>query len=81
MHRSARRPRPVNIDDGAVHVPAHIVPISSRLSPEGKAYLIEQLRASARYMQPTSATSTSVACLRSTTHRRQSFPQPTPSAC
>jgi monoterpene epsilon-lactone hydrolase len=37
--------QPVKIDDdGTVHVPAHVVPMSSMLSPEGKAYLIEHLR-------------------------------------
>jgi len=35
---------PVKIDaDGTVHVPAHSVPISSLLSPEGKAYVTEHL--------------------------------------
>jgi epsilon-lactone hydrolase len=34
----------VQIDpDGTVHVPAHAVPISSMLSPEGKAYVTEHL--------------------------------------
>ncbi len=34
----------VRIDqDGAVHVPAHVVPMSSMLSPEGKAYVTEHL--------------------------------------
>jgi monoterpene epsilon-lactone hydrolase len=38
-------PQQIKIDDdGAVHVPAHTVPISSMLSPEGKAYLAEHLR-------------------------------------
>jgi acetyl esterase/lipase len=37
-------PPAVRIDaDGAVHVPAHVVPISSLLSPEGKAYMTEHL--------------------------------------
>jgi epsilon-lactone hydrolase len=37
-------PPAVKIDaDGTVHVPAHAVPISSLLSPEGKAYVTEHL--------------------------------------
>jgi acetyl esterase/lipase len=30
--------------DGAVHVPAHVVPLSNFLSPEGQAYVAEHLR-------------------------------------
>lgn len=35
-------------DDGAVHVPAHTVPLSEFLSPEGKAYMAEHLRSMQR---------------------------------
>jgi acetyl esterase/lipase len=39
------RPPPVTIDaDGAVEVPAHTVPMSVLLSPEGKAYVAGHLR-------------------------------------
>jgi acetyl esterase/lipase len=39
------RPPKVQIDaDGAVHVPAHVVPISSFLSPAGRAYVRDHLR-------------------------------------
>jgi acetyl esterase/lipase len=42
---SDRRPAPVKIDaDGAVEVPAHTVPMSVLLSPEGKAYVAQHLR-------------------------------------
>lgn len=42
----ASRPPPPRIDaDGTVHVPAHSVPVSEYLSPEGKAYLTEHLLA------------------------------------
>ncbi len=40
----AEAQRGVKIDaDGNVHVPAHVVPLSSMLSPEGKAYVLEHL--------------------------------------
>jgi acetyl esterase/lipase len=43
--RGADGPAGVAIaDDGAVHVPAHTVPVSTFLSPEGKAYVAEHLR-------------------------------------
>lgn len=39
------RPPPVQVDaDGAVHIPAHVVPLSSLLSPEGRAYVRDHLR-------------------------------------
>jgi len=38
-------PKPLTIDaDGSVHVPAMTVPVSSYLSPQGKAYLAEHLK-------------------------------------
>jgi epsilon-lactone hydrolase len=38
------RPPPLTIEkDGAVHVPAHTVPMSEMLTPEGKAYVTEHL--------------------------------------
>src|SRR5579884_916907 len=37
-------PRVTVDDDGSVHVPAMQVPVSSYLSPEGKAYLAEHLK-------------------------------------
>ncbi len=41
----AKSPPAVQIDaDGSVHVPAHVVPISSMLSPEGRAYMTEHLQ-------------------------------------
>lgn len=37
-------PLAVKVDqDGSVHVPAHVVPMSDMLSPEGKAYVTEHL--------------------------------------
>src|SRR6185312_2166026 len=42
--QSAPAPPAVKIaPDGTVNVPAHAVPISSMLSPEGKAYVTEHL--------------------------------------
>ena len=39
------RPPPLTVDaDGTVHVPAMTVPVSSYLSPQGKAYLAEHLK-------------------------------------
>jgi monoterpene epsilon-lactone hydrolase len=43
------RPAPIKVDeDGAVHVPAHVVPMSEFLSPEGQAYVTEHLQAMLR---------------------------------
>lgn len=42
--QNASAPPPVKIDpDGTVHVPAHAVPMSPFLSPEGQAYVTEHL--------------------------------------
>lgn len=42
---AAETPPAVTIDaDGDVHVPAHVVPLSSMLSPQGKAYVLEHLK-------------------------------------
>jgi acetyl esterase/lipase len=44
LAQSAAAPQAVKIDpDGTVHVPAHVVPMSELLSPEGKAYVTEHL--------------------------------------
>jgi monoterpene epsilon-lactone hydrolase len=44
LAQSAGAPPAVKIDeDGSVHVPAHVVPMSNMLSPEGKAYVTEHL--------------------------------------
>src|SRR6185312_10989510 len=41
----APMPKPLTVDaDGSVHVPAMTVPVSSYLSPQGKAYLAEHLK-------------------------------------
>ncbi len=40
-----RQPPPAIGPDGTVHVPAHAVPLSEFLSPEGKAYVTEHLLA------------------------------------
>src|SRR5690348_1833425 len=43
--QDAPMPAPLVVDnDGTVHVPAMSVPVSSYLSPEGKAYLAEHLK-------------------------------------
>jgi len=43
--QDAHMPPPLTVDnDGTVHVPAMTVPVSSYLSPEGKAYLAEHLK-------------------------------------
>jgi acetyl esterase/lipase len=42
--QDAAAPAAVTIDaNGDVHVPAHVVPLSSMLSPQGKAYMLEHL--------------------------------------
>lgn len=44
LAQAAAAPPAVKIDqDGSVHVPAHVVPMSEFLSPEGKAYVTEHL--------------------------------------
>ena len=44
LAQSTGAPPAVKIDeDGSVHVPAHVVPMSDMLSPEGKAYVTEHL--------------------------------------
>lgn len=44
LAQSASTPPPVQVDNkGTVHVPAHSVPMSELLSPEGKAYVTEHL--------------------------------------
>ncbi len=43
--QDAKLPPPLTVDnDGTVHVPAMSVPVSSYLSPQGKAYLAEHLK-------------------------------------
>src|SRR5690242_19689084 len=45
VEQQASMPPVVRVDeDGTVHVPAMQVPVSSFLSPEGKAYLAEHLK-------------------------------------
>jgi epsilon-lactone hydrolase len=45
LAQTASMPPPLPVDnDGTVHVPAMSVPVSSYLSPEGKAYLAEHLK-------------------------------------
>lgn len=44
LAQSASPPPPVEVEqNGSVHVPAHVVPMSEMLSPEGKAYVTEHL--------------------------------------
>jgi epsilon-lactone hydrolase len=46
---AASRPAAIAVDpDGAVQVPAHVVPMSSMLSPEGQAYVTEHLQSMQR---------------------------------